>query len=403
MREANNELTRAREGVTSATTGLPLARQELAELVNSWLYQHRGRVAELDENYIGKLERGVIRWPQDDYRAALRAVLGATDRSLGFYPPRRKPPTVADVNRNQFLRVAALGVGMAAAPDSLRSLVGSAQPTPVPSSAGRREIDEVRTIARAVAGWDAVYGGGLARQAIAAQLEYSVELLHARCAMSLRPELFAAVGYLAHTAAFSAFDAYAHDDARRWFRLALTCAEEAQEWHLRAKVLSSMARQEIWCGNWDAGLTLHDLALVRADRLTPTERAMLHTGRARALAKLGRVQETLRAVGAADEEFTGRLPTNAAVDAVLRRRATLRRHRARPVGPRSTRALRAGSAWASRHRCGEPRRRLPSIPSHQPDETCLARDGRGRSGRSSEHRHGCPGRRRHDSVAARCG
>ncbi|GAA2770110.1 hypothetical protein [Nonomuraea dietziae] len=37
--------------------------------------------------------------------------------------------------------------------------------------------------------------------------------------------------------------------------------------------------------------------------LTFAERAMLLTGRARALAKLGRVQETLATVGQADEQF----------------------------------------------------------------------------------------------------
>jgi hypothetical protein len=118
------------------------------------------------------------------------------------------------------------------------------------------------------------------------------------------------VGYLAHVTGFMAFDAYAHDDARRMFRFALQCAEESGDWHLRAKVLSSMARQAIWCGDPDTGLTFTELAMVRADRLTATERAMLHTGRARALAKLGRIQETASAVGAADEEFSHTRPAN---------------------------------------------------------------------------------------------
>ena len=71
-----------------------------------------------------------------------------------------------------------------------------------------------------------------------------------------------------------------------------------------------MARQEIWRGEPDQGLTLAESALVRADRLTATERAMLHTARARALAKLGRRQETLRAVGAADEAFSAAEPAD---------------------------------------------------------------------------------------------
>jgi hypothetical protein len=50
-------------------------------------------------------------------------------------------------------------------------------------------------------------------------------------------------------------------------------------------------------------LTHVETALVRSDRLTATERASLHTLRARALAKLRRPQETLAAVGAADDNF----------------------------------------------------------------------------------------------------
>jgi hypothetical protein len=60
------------------------------------------------------------------------------------------------------------------------------------------------------------------------------------------------------------------------FRLALACAEQAKDWHL----------------------------------LTPTVRAMLHTDRARALAKMRRVQETLIAVGTADEHFAHASPDN---------------------------------------------------------------------------------------------
>jgi hypothetical protein len=42
--------------------------------------------------------------------------------------------------------------------------------------------------------------------------------------------------------------------------------------------------------------------LVRADRLTATERARLHTARAQALAKLGRAHDAVTAVGVADYE-----------------------------------------------------------------------------------------------------
>jgi hypothetical protein len=68
-----------------------LSRQELAELVNAQLAADGSRHGHLDATYIGKLERGVHRWPQRQYRLAFRAVLGvASDAQLGFYIIRRQ-------------------------------------------------------------------------------------------------------------------------------------------------------------------------------------------------------------------------------------------------------------------------------------------------------------------------
>jgi hypothetical protein len=154
-----------------------------------------------------------------------------------------------------------------------------------------------------------LYGSGIVREAVTAQLRWSARLLETTYPRSLKNDLFAAVGYLSGVCGAMAFDAYAHDDARRMFAFGLSCAEVSGDWHYRAKMLSMMARHAIWCGNPDSGLTCAELALVRADRLTCTEQAMLHTARARALAKLGRVQETLTAVGQADDAFANRQPT----------------------------------------------------------------------------------------------
>jgi hypothetical protein len=306
--EPNDRLRRARARVESPhATGEPLTRQELAELVNEWLSVHKGQIVELDANYIGKLEQGTIRWPQDpERREAFRSVLGvSTDAELGFRRPRRSRSTVTDVDRQQFIR-ATVGItaGTALGQSALAELIAPTQPTPVPSVVGMAEVAEVRNAATVFESWDAIYGGGLVREAVTAQLRHCVALLNARCSPTVRAEMFSAVGYLGHVTAFMAFDAYAHNDARRMFQFALSCAEEAGDWHLRAKVLSSMARQAIWCGDPDGGLTFTELALVRADRLTGTERAMLHTGHARALAKLGRIEDTAAAVGAADEAFS---------------------------------------------------------------------------------------------------
>jgi hypothetical protein len=142
------------------------------------------------------------------------------------------------------------------------------------------------------------------------QLRWSAGLLEATCPDRLRPELYSAVGDLADTAGFIALDVGAHEEARRVFGFALACAEEAKDWHLRAEVLSDMASQAIRTGQPDEGLTLAEQALVRLDRLTATQLAMLHTDRAHALATMRRIRETLTAIGTADEHFAHSTPDN---------------------------------------------------------------------------------------------
>jgi hypothetical protein len=305
----HNELFRqARERIPSRQTpGESLSRQEVAELINQWIFDHAHKVVELDANYIGKLERGLIHWPQRVYRDALRAVLRVdTDAQLGLYGTRKRSATLDPVNRQQFVRLS--GTIMAL---PWLDLFTPSTPTPVPAKVTRTEVDQIRSAAAVFSTWDNSHGGGLAREAVFAQLRWSAQLLHADCPATLQPELFAAVAQLSSVAGFMAFDAYAHDDARRVFGFGLECAEQSGNWHLRARLLNMMARQAVWCGQPDDGLTHVETALVRSDRLTATERASLHTLRARALAKLRRVQETFAAVGAADDEFSH---ANPAVD-----------------------------------------------------------------------------------------
>ncbi|MBV9161334.1 MAG: hypothetical protein JO281_07255 [Pseudonocardiales bacterium] len=101
-----------------------------------------------------------------------------------------------------------------------------------------------------------------------------------------------------------------YKEARRAYRFALACAEQAKDWPLRAVVLGSMAHQATRTGQPDEALTLAEQALVRSDRLTATGLCMLHTDRARALAKMRRVSETMTAIGTADDHFAHATPDN---------------------------------------------------------------------------------------------
>lgn len=75
----------------------PMSRAELAEAVNTWLYEKTRRVFSMSANQIGKYERGENHWPRQYYRDALRAVLHATaDAELGFRPTRRATEVLLD-------------------------------------------------------------------------------------------------------------------------------------------------------------------------------------------------------------------------------------------------------------------------------------------------------------------
>src|SRR5690606_23968836 len=54
-----------------------MSRQELADAVNAYLYREHGVKDKLNQDHIGKIERGYTRWPGKWRRLGLRAVLGA--------------------------------------------------------------------------------------------------------------------------------------------------------------------------------------------------------------------------------------------------------------------------------------------------------------------------------------
>jgi hypothetical protein len=317
LAEANEKLREARERTASlADPEVCVSRQELAEQVNAWIWKHHDKTVALSANYIGQLERGKIRWPGRLYREALRAVLSVpTDSELGFINDRARCAVVKledeDVKRRQAIHtVTGLSVSALALEGPVAALLETSEPTPIPRRIGATDIEHIRTATSVFSTWDFTYGGGLARDAVMGQLRWSAGLLHATCPDRLRPELFSAVGALAIRAGYMALDCHAHDDARRVFRFALACAEKVGNWHLRGDVLGDMANQATRTGRPDEGLTLAEHGLVRADRLTETGQSMLHISRARALAKMHRVNEALTAIGAAEEHFAHSTPAN---------------------------------------------------------------------------------------------
>lgn len=171
-----------------------LPRQELAELVNTWIYEHHDQtIKEANANYIGQLERGKIRWPNKLYREAFRAIFNVpTDSALGFINARarRAAGKLDTVKRQQLIRgSAALGVGTLVLGPVAALLEGS-EPPPIPARVGATDIEQTRIAARVFQSWKRTYDGGMAREAVRGQLRWSAGLLEASCPERLRPELY---------------------------------------------------------------------------------------------------------------------------------------------------------------------------------------------------------------------
>ncbi|GAA3040538.1 XRE family transcriptional regulator [Actinokineospora globicatena] len=271
----------------------------------------------MDADYVGKLERGVHRWPNKGYRDALRAALNAaTDRELGFFSTRSRAATVEtspryreggdDVERQAFLRVLAGSVASLTFTDPLaefaaRTAGGSSR------QVGQADVEQVRQLARMFATQDHQYGGQLSSRAVITQLAATAELTDGPFANSgVRTQWFSAVAELADTAAGVCFDAGLHTHAERAFRFGVGCATESGDWAMRAKTLSGLANLSVHLDRTDDALSFAEAALVRADRLTPKVGAMMHTRHARALGLVGasRSQDCRTAVAKAEDLFT---------------------------------------------------------------------------------------------------
>jgi hypothetical protein len=66
-----------------------ITESQVAEEVARLVSAQTGRDLAIDGNYVSKLERGVITWPNGAYREAFRTLFCVlTDAELGFYPSR---------------------------------------------------------------------------------------------------------------------------------------------------------------------------------------------------------------------------------------------------------------------------------------------------------------------------
>ncbi|MEV6659097.1 XRE family transcriptional regulator [Nocardia fluminea] len=303
----NIQLQQRREGMPSRVVpNMTMSRAELADAINEHVWQTTGIRRDLDAHAIARYERGVVRWPNADYRRAMNDILGASDSELGFVRSRRRQPAEEQPDRALAVNLFS-PFGPSNGPNSF--LPGSDFTGPRSSRVGDTEIDAVRAATQTAASTENLHGGGSSAIVAANQaLTRFAPMVHSSVSASLRRSLFEAIGNLSSVVGYTAFDAGEFLDADRYFQFALWCADSAGSWDLRASALADMARRSAFVGDPDSALSLIELAQVRSDRLAFTVRAMLSAMRAQYLAASGRTHEVIAEVARADELFEARAP-----------------------------------------------------------------------------------------------
>lgn len=265
-------------------------------------------------DYVSKLERGIITWPQTPQRrAVLREIFNVpADVDLGFYNSRvQSAPVPAapvslkipEAEETDLVRRATLGVlgldGLLAVPD------------PLPRTVCAEDVSDMALLIDALDHNDHVRGGSHVRAAISAQVRLGVETLKTASFASpaVRRDWQVAVSRGARLAAWSSFDAGHHDFAFRHFMVAQQLAAAGEDDAQRADVLAGMVRQAVYLGKLDKAVTYAGLSeLAAGTSVTSTTRAMLCAVKARAFAAQGRFSETMRAIEEAELWHARRRP-----------------------------------------------------------------------------------------------
>lgn len=244
-----------------------MSRSELASAVSSWLWRETGKRHDLDPHLLAKWERGAVRRPSAPYRAALRAVLGASsDAELGF----PETPSAADE------------ISAEAASDPTGS--GAAENGP-PADA-----DFVASLHGAIAQFvrmDSLLGSGEVVDAVVRRFRDAQRVLASgRYRVEVERDLEAATAELGEVAGWMLIDAQRHDEARLINAEALMLAQIAGDTSMQWFILSNQALAGTYSGRQREALRISE-RFGEESRVPVRVRALFRLRQARALGHLG--------------------------------------------------------------------------------------------------------------------
>ena len=322
----NEQFLAARQRRQSPTDGrVALSRKELAELVRDWIRRNQDSDTPIDETHIGRIERGDVRWPRADYRAALRAVLGVgSDAELGFLRRRQQP---RDPNAGRPLPVVELhepagsdpsadtmevvGDLWAQALDRRTLLAGAGVATTMtllaglpPRLAKSVDLDEVLEVQAAVLAGYRRLEGLLGPRAVFGQAAGSYRLLSGLLQHVQDTKQWQRVGLLASDTgillAWLHFDLDDYGQTSGLYKELFELAERLGDIDLRAFIAGRQSRTLSEFGQHLEALTFADLAAqIAGSTATPAVRSWLAVTRAYVHASLGQDGDARVALDAA--------------------------------------------------------------------------------------------------------
>ncbi|SFS75264.1 XRE family transcriptional regulator [Saccharopolyspora flava] len=281
MHGRNDRLREAREGTPSPRVpGSGLSRQELADAVNAWLAEHTGRAGALDGHYVARLERGAVRRPGRDYRAALRSVLGGSDVDLGF----ADPPNASAIDPE--------GVMTRAETDRLIGI------TTNPARVDDAGLDAVAGVLASVRRLEDETSAADVLPSVRAQTDLAERM--ARCARAgLRRRAVGLLSELHQYQGWLSIPMQRWDASRTHLDRAAVLALEADDAHRLATALSFQAYRAMRQDDLTAASALSEAAS-RDDRVGGGLSIYLRFQRAEILARSGERSEAARALSRAD-------------------------------------------------------------------------------------------------------
>jgi hypothetical protein len=232
-----------------------MSRQELADAVNAYLYREHKVKDKLNQDHIGKIERGQTRWPGEWRRLGFRAVLDApSDTELGFWfyrsAGRMRDVTVGDAPEGDASAAATPGRAPIKRERADGADTDAQSWTPGGSQFDGIEVFDLRELEEVLRGRARLGNEGLnllehscvridqsyaqypplvVLPMVSLQIRRLVRVLGEPQQVTHRRRLCSAVGRLAGLRGWLLFDLANHEMADSWYDTAIEAAREAED------------------------------------------------------------------------------------------------------------------------------------------------------------------------------